>query len=183
MKIVHLSIVLLVFGLVLSTASSHASRNISFGFNATSISGISGVVRLTGGGAYNPDSGFVVSNGGFDCVQTVTKGPLSNDTNSNGPVEGGLGCQAGEGVRWDTALLLPSIKFKCTGADSVHTATTGDKTAVLKADFYEASDGTHESFSDVPMIVSAVDLRPDLAGNQNVWIAGVGCGAAIVHFS
>ncbi len=172
----------LVFAVILSTPGVHAAGRDAFGFNASNVSGISGRVSITGGGAYKlPD--FVHSAGGFSCIETVDKGPFANDVNTNGPVEGGPGCQAGEGVRWDTVELLPSVQFKCFGADTPHTATTGDKTVVLKADFYEASNGIHESFSDVPMIVSAEDIRADLDGAQNVWIAGVGCGSAIVHFN
>ncbi len=182
MKKLQVAIAVLLFGVILSTPGVHATGRNAFGFNASDVSGISGKISITEGGAYSlPD--FVHSAGGFSCIDTVNKGPFANDVNSNGPVEGGPGCQAGEGVRWDTVELLPSVQFKCFGADTPHTATTGDKTVVLKADFYEASDGTHESFSDVPMIVSAVDIRLDLNGVQNVWIAGVGCGSAIVSFN
>ena len=176
MKNLHLFIAVLLFAVILATPGVQATGHDAFGFNTSDVSGISGQVRITGGGAYSlPD--FVHSGGGFRCVETVNKGPfaLSN--------HGEAGCQAGEGVRWDTTELLSSIPFKCFGADTPHTASTGDKTVVMKADFYKAGNGIHESFSDVPMIVSAVDLRPDLDGNQNVWIAGVGCGPAIVSFN
>jgi hypothetical protein len=33
------------------------------------------------------------------------------------------------------------------------------------------------------MIVSQNDIAPDIPGVQNVWIQGVGCGSATVHFS
>ena len=33
------------------------------------------------------------------------------------------------------------------------------------------------------MIVSAEDIAPDISGIQNVWIQGVGCDSAIVHFN
>ncbi len=182
MKMIRLCIAALLFGVILSTPGVQATGHTGFGFNARDVSGISGKVSITGGGAFSlPD--FIHSAGGFSCIETVDKGPFANDVNTNGPVEGGPGCQAGEGVRWDTVELLPSFQFKCSGADTLHTATTGDETVVLKADFYEASNGIHESFSNVPMIVSAVDIRADLDGAQNVWIAGVGCGSAIVHFS
>ena len=182
MKTVYAISVILLVGIVLSTPGAHAVRIDAFGFNAANVSGISGAVRVTGGGMYKlPDR--IVSAGGFRCIDTVTGGPFANDLNSDGPREGGPGCQAGEGVRWDTVELLASTNFKCTAADTPHTASTNDKTVVLKADFYEASDGNDESFGNVPMIVSAVDLRPDLDGQQNVWIAGVGCGSAIVHFN
>jgi len=61
-------------------------------------------------------------------------------------------------------------------------AHPSDDTAVLKADFYRAGDGNDESFR-ANMIVSAHDLDPDLDGVQNVWVQGVGCATANVHFS
>jgi hypothetical protein len=176
LKMSYILAIIVVSSVVLGTVGVHASENTGFGFNASDISGISGSVRLTGGGSFSlPD--FIHSGGGFRCVETVNKGPfaLSN--------HGEAGCQAGEGVRWDAKELLSSTQFKCFGADTPNTATTGDQTVVMKSDFYKASNGVNESFSDVPMIVSAVDLRPDLDGSQNVWIAGVGCGSALVHFS
>jgi hypothetical protein len=30
--------------------------------------------------------------------------------------------------------------------------------------------------------VSATDIAPDIPGLQNLWVQGVGCGTAIVHF-
>jgi hypothetical protein len=40
-----------------------------FGFNAGEISGFpAGAVSLTGGGAFNPGTGFVHSGGGFRCT-------------------------------------------------------------------------------------------------------------------
>jgi hypothetical protein len=79
---------------------------------------------------------------------------------------------------------LASTTFKCTGAASepLKTATTDGNTIVLVADFYRAGDGTDESFT-AQMIVSADDIAPDIDGIQNVWIQGVGCAPAIVHFS
>ena len=62
------------------------------------------------------------------------------------------------------------------------TATTDESTVVLLADFYRAGDGNDESFT-AQMIVSANDIAPDITGDQNVWIQGVGCGSAIVHFN
>ena len=154
------------------------SDNVGFGFNARNISGISGAVTLTGGGAYNPDSAgsadpFVHSGGGFRCTDDV----------------GGIGllsgCLAGQGVRWDTADtagLLTSTLFKCTAADPAKTAFTSDNTVVLAADFYRAGDGNDESFN-AKMIVSDTDIDPDMTGDQNVWIQGVGCASATVNFS
>jgi hypothetical protein len=154
---------------------------VGFGFNAENIRGFpTGAVRLTGGGAYGLDTGFVNSAGGFRCLEDVKQGPLSVSINPDDPGQ----CLAGQGVRWDTAELLPSTTFKCTGAaaEALKTATTSDTTVVLQADFYRAGDGNDESFT-AQMIVSETDLAPDIPGVQNVWVQGVGCGTAIVHFS
>ena len=157
---------------VLVVPAGAAPGNVGFGFNARDISGFpTGSATLTGGGAYNPVSGFVHSAGGFRCTSDVGQGPLA-------------GCLAGQGVRWDTAGLLASTTFKCTGsaAEPLKTATTDQDTVVLLADFYRAGDGNDESFT-AQMIVSAGDIAPDIAGIQNVWIQGVGCAPAIAHFS
>jgi hypothetical protein len=153
-----------------STAS--ASGNEAFGFNSPLVSGFPGgrSAEITGGGAYNlPD--FVHSGGGFRCLSDITAGPFN-------------GCLTGQGVRWDTAAVLPSTTFKCTGAagETLKTAHTGDKTVVLSADFYRQGDGNDESFT-AQMIVSETDLAPDIDGVQNVWIQGVGCGPAIANFN
>src|SRR6266567_3691347 len=108
---------------ILLTASiaSAASGNIGFGFNARGISGFpTGAASLTGGGSYNPVTGFVKSAGGFRCTSDVGQGPLA-------------GCLTGEGVRWDTADLLRSTTFKCTGAaaEPLKTAITDENTVVL----------------------------------------------------
>jgi hypothetical protein len=165
--------------LLIAAPASAAPGNIGFGFNAKDISGFpTGAARLTGGGAYNPGTGFVKSAGGFRCTSDVHQGPLT-------------GCLTGEGVRWDTAdvpdvpqVLLPSTTFKCTGAatELLKTATTDEDTIVLVADFYRAGDGNEQSFT-AQMIVSASDIASDIAGIQNVWIQGVGCATAIAHFS
>ena len=161
------------FGFGSSSTAGAASR-VGLGFNAQLSGFPTGAVTLTGGGAYDPNgigpSSFVHAGGGFSCTASVNQGPLA-------------GCAAGEGVRWDTVEVLPSITFKCNGASDVaHTVTTDSDTIVLLADFYRAGDGIHESFSSVPMFVSAQDERPDLPGDQRVWIAGVGCGDGQVHF-
>jgi hypothetical protein len=151
-----------------------------FGFNGT-VSGFpTGEVFLTGGGAYGLATDFVHSAGGFSCLEDVLQGPLSMSINPDDPGP----CLAGEGVRWDTAALLASTTFKCTGAaaESLKTATTSNTTVVLQADFYRAGDGIDESFT-AQMIVSATDIAPDIQGLQNLWVQGVGCGTAIVHFS
>src|SRR6266542_1153516 len=94
------------------------------------------------------------------------------------------GFPAGQGVRWDTEALLASTGFKCTGAagEARKTATTGHGTVVLQSDFYRAGDGIDESFR-AQLIVSQHDIAPDIPGVQNVWVQGIGCGSAIVHFS
>ncbi len=173
MKIIALVPAVLTAAVVLIAATaSAATGNIGFGFNARDISGFpAGSATLTGGGAYNPTSGFVNSAGGFRCTSDVGQGPLA-------------GCLAGEGVRWDTVELRRSTTFKCTGAaaEPLKTATTDENTVVLLADFYRAGDGNDESFT-AQMIVSAEDIAPDITGIQNVWIQGVGCASAIANFS
>jgi hypothetical protein len=158
--------------LLLAGTASAAPSNTGFGFNATDISGFpTGAASLTGGGSYNPGTGFAKSAGGFRCTGDVRQGPLA-------------GCLSGEGVRWDTVELLPRTTFKCTGsaAESLKIASTDENTVVLLADFYRAGDGNDESFT-AQMIVSADDIAPDVAGIQNVWIQGVGCASAITNFS
>jgi hypothetical protein len=158
--------------LMIAAPASAAPGNIGFGFNATDISGLpTGAALLTGGGSYNPGTGFVQSAGGFRCTHDVGQGPLA-------------GCLTGQGVRWDTVELRASTTFKCTGAatEPLKTAITDENTVVLLADFYRAGDGIDESFT-AQMIVSADDIAPDVAGIQNVWIQGVGCASAIANFS
>jgi len=155
-------------------ASAVAASNgkAAFGFNASEISGFpTGSVFLTGGGAYDPESGFVHSAGGFRCTSAVAQGPLA-------------GCLAGQGVRWDTANLLRGTSFKCTGkaSEALKPVATDEHTAVLLADFYRAGDGNDESFT-AQLIVSQDDIAPDIPGDQNVWIQGVGCATANVHFN
>ena len=176
MKIIAFVPAVLAAGVLLISAPASAARgNTGFGFNAADISGFpTGAARLTGGGAYNPGTGFVKSAGGFRCTSDVGQGPLN-------------GCLAGQGVRWDTAdvdPLLRSTTFKCTGAvtEPLKTETTDQNTIVISADFYRAGDGNDESFT-AQMIVSADDIAPDIDGDQNVWIQGVGCAPAIAHFS
>jgi hypothetical protein len=155
--------------LAFSSSAAAQAKN-AFGFNSANISGFpTGAVELTGGGAYDLADNFVHSGGGFRCTSAVAQGPLT-------------GCLRGQGVRWDTASLQSSTKFKCTGAaaEVAQTATTSDNTVVLLADFYRQGDGNDESFTAL-MIVSAVDL-PGNPG-KNVWIQGVGCGSAIVNFN
>jgi hypothetical protein len=149
-----------------------AGPQTGLGFNARAIAGFpTGAVFLTGGGAFDASTGRVHSAGGFRCTEAVSQGPLA-------------GCGAGQGVRWDTAALLADSPFKCSGAagEILKTGRTEDDTVVLQADFYRAGDGNDESFT-AALIVSANDLAPDLTGVQNVWLQGVGCADAVVHFS
>jgi len=162
-----------------STAAAPKIENgqlrVGFGFNGT-VSGFpTGTVFLTGGGSYNRTEGVVAAGGGFRCVESVLQGPLSTSINPDAPGA----CLAGEGVRWDTAALLASTTFKCTGAatEVLKTAATSDTTVVLKADFYRASNGNDESFT-ANMIASDGDLAPDFPGVQNLWVQGVGCGTS-----
>ena len=158
--------------LIDASAASASTTKSGFGFNARDVSGFpSGAVTVTGGGAFDASTGFVHSGGGFGCAAQVDQGPLA-------------GCLAGEGVRWDTDSLLPSTAFKCTGSagEALKSATTDSDTGVLHADFYRAGDGIDESFT-ANMIISAHDIAPDIPGVQNVWVQGVGCTTAVVHFS
>ena len=161
-----------------SVAAAHGDAVRSgFGFNGT-VSGFpTGAVFLTGGGSFDaatasnvvPSETDVKSGGGFRCAAAVAQGPLA-------------GCATGEGVRWDTAQLLASTTFKCTGADAGKRIATGPGTVVVRADFYRAGDGIDESFT-AQMIVSDTDIAPDIPGEQTLWVQGVGCGDALVHFN
>jgi hypothetical protein len=158
-------------------AANSAGALVGFGFNGPASGFPTGAVILTGGGSFNPATANnivpndtrVAAGGGFSCTDPVNQGPLAN-------------CAAGEGVRWDTVQLLASTSFKCTGADVAKVATTGDRTAVLLADFYRAGDGNEDSFT-AQIIVSDEDLADNIPGLQNLWVQGVGCGTAIVNFS
>ncbi len=157
---------------------AQAQGGVGFGFNGV-VSGFpTGKVFLSGGGHFG--SGFAKSSGGFSCLEDVEQGPLNVSINPDDPGR----CLAGQGVRWDTAQLLGSTTFKCTGAagEQLKTATTSDTRVVLQADFYRAGDANDESFT-AQMIVSATDIAADISGTQNLWVQGVGCGDAIVHFS
>jgi len=163
--------------LVPSFSNGSSGSKHGFGFNGRASGFPTGAVFLTGGGSYDastasntiPSETFVHSGGGFRCTADVGQGPLK-------------GCAAGEGVRWDTAQLLASTTFKCTGSDAAKPAATSDHAVVLLADFYRAGDGIDESFT-AQMIVSETDIAPEIPGNQNLWVQGVGCGSAVVHFS
>jgi hypothetical protein len=138
--------------------------NQSFSFHAEDIGGS---VSLTGGGVFNPQSGFLRGGGGFRCTQDINGGPLN-------------GCKAGDGVRWSAEKLLPSSGFKCSASDPLKTALTDENTVVLQVNFYRAGDGVTASFT-AKMFVSAEDENPDESGVQNIWIQGVGCDEARVN--
>jgi hypothetical protein len=170
-KVLLLAIALVPLALSLgATPAVAGGATIGFGFNASDIAGApAGQVALTGGGAFNPTGGTAHAGGAFSCVAQVNQGPLA-------------GCLAGQGVRWDGETLLSTTPFKCTGAatEALKTASTNAQTVVLLADFYRAGDGNEESFT-ANMIVSAVDIAPDIAGVQDVWVQGVGCTDALVN--
>jgi hypothetical protein len=154
-----------------SSPALASGSTVGFGFHAADISGFpTGSVSLTGGGAFNLGASTVHAGGGFSCTQDVNQLFLA-------------GCLQGQGVRWDTDTVLPSTSFKCTGAvdEALKPANTGQDTVVFQADFYRAGDANDESFS-AQMIVSTQDIARDIQGVQNVWVQGVGCGSATVHF-
>jgi hypothetical protein len=180
MKIMALGPAVLASAVVLiASPASAAGGQVGFGFNAPDITGHIpvpfGAVSLSGGGSYDPGTGFAEAGGGFRCTSDIIfPGPL-------------VGCLAGQGVRWHAVALELSTTFKCSGsaAEPLKTATTGNDTVVLNAAFYRAGDGNVSSFpTAAEMIVSAHDIASDIPGIQNVWIRGVGCAQArAVHFS
>ena len=130
MKKIMMTLLAIALPLLPMSSALGAEAIQAFGFNAASIRGFpTGEARLTGGGAYDPKTGFVQSAGGFRCLEDINQGPLK-------------GCKAGEGVRWDTVELLPFFNFKCTGAatEALKKAVTDDNTVVLLADFYRQGD-------------------------------------------
>jgi len=162
----------------LNASADRAGAMVGFGFQSGDVTGFGpGIVSLTGGGSYDPstatndvsDAPVGHGNGGFSCLNTVDRLNL-------------LGCETGQGVRWDTEQLLASSPFKCNPAEVARTAFTDAHTVVFKADFYRAGDANEESFR-APMIVADHDLDDQLDGVQNVWIQGVGCGTGKVNFS
>jgi len=158
---------------------AQGQSRVGFGFNGTVSGFLTGKVFLTGGGAYDRAANLVHAAGGFSCLEPVLQGPLSTSINPNDPGP----CLTGEGVRWDTASLVPSTTFKCTGAagEKLKTAVTSDHTVVLQADFYRAGDGNDESFTG-KIIVSDGDIAQDFPG-VNLWVEKVGCGATVGNFS
>ena len=154
------------------TALAQGHPRVGFSLNGT-VSGFpTGVVFLSGGGAYDRASHAVAAGGGFRCVDRVLQGPLSTSINPDDPGP----CLKDEGVRWDTAALLDSTMFKCNAAATLEPATTNDHTVVLQGDFYRAGDGNEESFT-ATMIVSDGDISTHFPG-VNIWVQGVGCGTA-----
>jgi hypothetical protein len=167
-----LAVMLFVLSIVAGGANVLGAGNQAFGFNAALVAGFPGgrAAEMTGGGVYSPESGLAQSGGGFRCLSNIVGGPFA-------------GCLAGQGVRWDTAGLLGSTVFQCTGSDAIKTASTSGKTVVLLADFYRQGDGNVESFT-AKMIVSDSDLDPVAAGVQNVWTQGIGCATdAVTNFN
>lgn len=165
--------------LPMSTALSQEAHQ-SFGFRAASISGhlTGGEVSLSGGGAYDPTTGFIQAGGSFRCIETVANGPLT-------------GCQAGQGGRWHAFLLETGQgqsfrgQFRCVGQETGEVqkfAVTDDNTVAMRADFY-LQGGRNDEPVTVRMFVSEVDEASDFDGTQNVWIQGVGCGEAIANFN
>jgi hypothetical protein len=151
-----------------------------FGFNGTIVTAAGEVVRLTGGGSFDPASGNNTipsdgtsghANGGFSCLVDFTSTPLN-------------GCAAGQGTHWDTVQLLEFSGFKCGGVanEKAKTATTGPGVFVANAEFYRAGDGDEASFH-ANMFVADHDLADDVLGVQNIWIQGVGCGTGTINFN
>lgn len=170
-KVLLIAIAVAAIATAIALPVAAAAEKAGFGFNATEVQGFrTGAVAISGGGAFDPLTGFVHSGGGFSCLEDVGQGPLT-------------GCLAGEGVRWDTASLLRTTTFKCTGAasEALKPAATGPTTAVIQADFYRAGDANDESFT-AQIIVSNDDIALDIPGAQNVWVQGVGCGSAVGGF-
>jgi hypothetical protein len=162
-----------------STIGPQSESRVGFGFNGTVRGFLTGKVFLTGGGSYDRAANVVHAGGGFNCLEAVLQGPLSISINPNDPGP----CLSGEGIRWDTAAIVPSTTFKCTGAagETLKPAVTSDHTVVLQADFYRAGDGNDESFTG-KIILSDADIAPDFPG-VNLWVEKVGCGAAVMNFS
>jgi hypothetical protein len=159
-----------VFVVLAASAAGAAGPNTSFAFNARDITGTSGAVTLTGGGAFGSSAHPAHAGGGFSCTSPVGGSGLL------------AGCQTGEGVRWDSDTILTGTNFKCLANEAPKPVTTTDDTVVLHADFYRAGDGIHESFN-ANMFVSAHDIDTTIPGVQNVWVQGVGCATAATHFS
>jgi hypothetical protein len=159
--------VLAVSALLAPITMAQAQGTGHFAFRAE---GIGGTVSMTGGGAYDPRSGFLQGGGTFRTTSDITAGPLA-------------GLRAGEGVRWEAAQILPSSGFKCGGSanEPLKAAVTDNDTVVMQVRFYRAGDGGTTPFT-AKVFVSAADENPDQPGIQNIWIQGVGCAQAAVNF-
>ena len=84
-------------------APARASAPVGFSFHSPNITGIStGSAFLTGGGAFDPAGATVHAGGGFRCTNTIAGAPFA-------------GCQTGQGVRWDTAAVLPVVTARASG--------------------------------------------------------------------
>ena len=154
-----------------ATTKDTGSRT-HFAFLSPHIAGTpTGAVAMTGIGSYDSSAGSIHAAGLFRCTDSVAQGPLS-------------GCSTGQGIRWNSTTLVANQPFKCTGAatEALETATTGADTVAFQARFFRIGDGQAPSFT-ANVIVSEHDIAPDIAGVQNAWIQGVGCGNALRHFS
>ncbi len=80
-------------------------------------------------------------------------------------------------MRWEGAFVY----HEATLPDGAPAVTTGDDTLVLQAEFYRRGDAASPSFRAM-MVVSDGDLDAATDGVQNVWIEGVGYGAAETRF-
>ena len=190
-KMVKTTMTLLAIALPLlpmSTAfAQEAHGNQAFGFRAPSISGHinagGGAVSLSGGGAYDPATGFIHAGGSFRCIADFPAAgtelpPLA-------------GCKAGQGGTWIATALLPSRNFRCrgggkTGPEPVDkTVNSDDKTVVMTVDFYLLRGRNEPVAVEGSMFVSQIDEATDAAnpGIQNVWINRIGCGEAIANFN
>jgi hypothetical protein len=167
-----LTAVLAISALLVPVSSARSQRTShSFSFHAPAISSASpGVVSLTGGGTYDPQSRFLQTGGAFRCTEDINQGPFA-------------GLKAGEGVRWHASEVLTSSGFKCSGSagEPLKTAVTDDDTIVMLALFFRDGDGANPSFT-AKVFVSAADEDPGQSGIQNVWIQGIGCGEANTNF-
>lgn len=161
--------VLMSAALLAPLSNAHAQEGKRpFNFNAPSVTGFGNAeVFITGGGTFDPVAGVVKAGGAFHVLRDITAGPLA-------------GVRAGETVRWDSDVIVPSFAIRCNGAEAARTVTTDERTIIMNADVYRAGDGNQASLH-VIMFVSADDQDGLLSGNQTVWIQGVGCSDALVN--
>jgi hypothetical protein len=117
--------------------------------------------------------GFVASDiAGFPTGEmALTGGGAFNPTAGSVHAGGSFSC----------VVEVDQVPFAgCLAGETLKTQTTTDQTVVLQSDFYRAGDGNEESFT-AKMIVSAVDIAPDIPGIQDAWVQGVGCTDALVN--